>query len=105
MRAVGAQKRDIENMFFVETLILSGVFGTLGILTGMFASGILGSMHIHADNPMLQLVFGGDTWIPLVNLAIFIRGLITLLVVTFLAIIYPAKIAKNITPLEAISRE
>ena len=105
MRAVGAQKKDIGNMFLAETMILAGFFGTLGILSGMLISAIVGSMHIPAANSIVQLFYGGDTLMPLVNVGTFIQGIITLLIVTYLAILYPRHVAKNITPLEAISRE
>ncbi len=105
MRAVGAQRKTIGRMFVAETTLLSAIFGGAGIITGTIIVIILAQLNIKAPNEMTQLLFGGDYFKPLIDVAAFIQGIVMLALVTAVAIIYPVKVAKKITPLEAISRE
>jgi ABC-type antimicrobial peptide transport system permease subunit len=54
---------------------------------------------------MVQLLYGGDTFRPLLSIIDVALAVIQLVVVTLLAVIYPVRVASNITPLDAISRE
>lgn len=105
MRAVGARKEFITNMFLGETALLSFFFGGLGILTGVIIVQILASLQIKTDNDMIQLLFGGDTFHPLLSGIDLALAALQLAIVTVLAAIYPVFIARNITPLDAISRD
>jgi ABC-type lipoprotein release transport system permease subunit len=57
------------------------------------------------NNEFLSLLFGGDTIHPIVGALGFVSGTIQLAIVTILAMIYPIRVARKITPLEAISRD
>jgi len=105
MRAVGARKSFISRMFLAETSMLSFVFGLGGIIFGTFGTFTLSLLNIKTGNDMLQLLFGGDVFCPSVELKNLLEGIFQLIVVTLLAVIYPLKIAKKISPLDAISRE
>lgn len=105
MRAVGARKGFISNMFVGETSILSIVFGGAGILTGALAVKLLTLSHITSDNDMIQLLFGGDTFRPFLSGVDTVLVIIQLATVTGLAVLYPMKVARSITPLDAISRD
>jgi putative ABC transport system permease protein len=105
MRAVGAKKGFISSMFFGETAILSGVFGGAGIVTGVIAVKLLTLSHITSDNDMIQLLFGGDTFRPFLSAGDIGIAIIQLAIVTGIAVLYPLKVARNITPLDAISRD
>lgn len=105
MRAVGAGKRFISGMFYLETGFLSIIFGGAGILTGIIAVQITQLLKITADNNILQLLFGGKIFQPWLSATDIISGIIQLALVTVVAAIYPARLARKITPLEAISRE
>ncbi|MDD5067174.1 MAG: FtsX-like permease family protein [bacterium] len=105
MRAVGATKGFIANMFIAETSLLSLFFGGLGILTGIILIKIVASLNISTTNDILQLLYGGDTFQPQLNLGDIISGILQLVVVTVIAVLYPVKVAKQITPLEAIARD
>ena len=105
MRAVGAKKGFIGNMFMSETFVLSGIFSSLGIISGIVLTIIFASMNISAGtNEALQLVFGGDNFRPLLDAGDIIFGIIELVIVTLLASLYPLYVARKITPLEAIAR-
>jgi putative ABC transport system permease protein len=105
MRAVGAKKSFISNMFLGETAMLSAVFGGAGIVVGSIAVKILTLCHITSDNDMVQLLFGGDTFRPFLSGQDIFMAIIQLAIVTGIAVIYPVKVARGITPLDAISRD
>ena len=105
MRAIGARKGFISSMFFGETAVISFFFGGAGIVTGIAAVNILTMLNITTDNDMVQLLYGGDTFRPLLAPEDVILAVVQLLIVTLLAVLYPMKVARGITPLDAISRE
>ncbi|MBN1576846.1 MAG: FtsX-like permease family protein [Chitinispirillaceae bacterium] len=105
MRAVGARKGFISTMFFGETAILSFFFGGLGIVTGYVTVRVLALCKFTSDNDMVQLLFGGDTFHPLLSGGDILLAVIQLTIVTLIAVIYPMQVARSITPLDAIARE
>jgi len=105
MRAVGAHKGFISYMFIGETAVLSGFFGGLGITAGIIGVYILASLKITTDNDMLQLLFGGDSFMPVLRAGDIIFGIGQLALVTLITVIYPVRVARGITPLEAIARD
>ena len=105
MRAVGAQKRFVTVMFFIETACLAVLFGGLGIVIGAAAVPVLKAMNITAENNILQLLFGGKTFAPYLGVADIVIGVVELALVTVIAAIYPIRVARRITPLDAISRD
>ncbi len=105
MRAIGARKSFISGMFVGETTILSGIFGGLGIILGIIIIYIVPIMHITTTNDLLQLMYGGDTFQPYLSLTDMLLVIIQLALVTFITVLYPIKVAKGITPLDAIARE
>ena len=105
MRAVGAQKRFVTVMFFIETACLALIFGGLGILVGAGAVPVLKAMKITAENNILQLLFGGKTFTPYLGVSDVMVGVIELALVTVIASIYPFIVSRRITPLDAISRD
>lgn len=105
MRAVGAKKRMIAGMLVVETVILSLFFGILGMLAGAGAVKILSGMNIATQNEMIQILYGGDTFHPQLTLSHVAVCFLLLGIVTCLAVIYPIKLSRGITPLDAMTRE
>ncbi len=105
MRAIGARKGFISAMFFGETAILSVVFGGAGIIAGIIAVECLSLCGFSSDNDMMQLLYGGDTFRPFLSVADIALGAGQLALVTLISMIYPVKLAGNITPLDAVSRE
>jgi putative ABC transport system permease protein len=105
MRAVGARKGFIRLMFLGETGVLSAVFGGAGIIVGIIAVNIIAAFNITTTNDMVQLLYGGDTFRPLLSVIDVVLGVVQLIIVTLLAVIYPVRVASGITPLDAVSRE
>lgn len=105
MRAVGARKGFITRMFLAETFSLSFVFGGAGILVGVIITWILRPMRIGSGgNEIFELLFGGEIFQPTLGFAGLVLGIVSLGIVTVLAVIYPLVVARTITPLDAINR-
>lgn len=105
MRAVGARKGFISSMFFCETGLLSFFFGGLGVVAGAAAVRILGALKFTSDNDMVQLFYGGDTFAPVLAASDVILAAVQLGLVTLIAVLYPLRVARAITPLDAVARE
>ncbi|MBF0412138.1 MAG: FtsX-like permease family protein [Desulfamplus sp.] len=105
MRAIGAGKWIIAGMFICETALLSGLFGGIGIITGIVVVYIVPFLKIASANDLVQLLFGGDTFNPYLSIGDIAVVLVELVVVTLITIIYPVILARSITPLDAISRD
>ncbi|MCU0822941.1 MAG: FtsX-like permease family protein, partial [Spirochaetes bacterium] len=105
MRAVGAQRSFVGWMFFFETSFLSFLFGGAGIISGIITVIIFNFFNITTDNHILQLLYGGSVFRPFLGFFDVFIGIFELGVVTVIAIIYPLKVARRITPLEAIARD
>ena len=105
MRAVGARKSFVGNMFFGETAMLALLFGGAGIVFGILITIVVSFLEISSDNDLVQLLYGGDTFNPVLSAGDIMLTLIQLLLVTVIAVIYPVKVARDITPLDAIARD
>lgn len=105
MRAVGAHKSFIAGMFLGETAILSAVFGGGGILAGILTVRAIPFFRITTANDMLQLLYGGDYFNPRLSVSDIALTVFQLAAVTVIAALYPMKVARGITPLDAISRD
>ena len=105
MRAVGARKGFITNMFLWETALLSSFFGGIGILTGYIVVKVLTLLKFTTDNDMVQLLYGGDVFQPFLSFGDVGIAVFQLVIVTVVAVVYPVLVARSITPLDAITRE
>ncbi|HRP68228.1 MAG TPA: FtsX-like permease family protein [Turneriella sp.] len=105
MRAVGAPKSFVTQMFFFETLALAFLFGGLGIGIGIAGVPILNALHITTEHTILQLLFGGKTFAPYLSLSDIFTGVFELGMVTLVASLYPIFLARRMTPLDAVSRD
>ena len=105
MRAVGAQKPFIAGMFLGETALLSSVFGGMGIAAGVLAVRVIPLLRISTDNDMLQILYGGNYFTPLLSVSGIALTVLQLAMVTIAAAVYPMRVAARITPLEAIARD
>ncbi|MBL8995562.1 MAG: FtsX-like permease family protein [Spirochaetia bacterium] len=105
MRAVGAQKGFLALMLLGETFVLSGFFGGLGMLSGAGLTWFLAALKKTSNNDMVQLFFGGNVYHPMITAPDVVLGLAELALVTVLAVLYPAYLARKVKPLDAITRD
>lgn len=105
MRAVGARKSFISGMFIGETAMLSGLFGGVGVIAGIVIVKLIPYLNITTDNDMVQLLYGGDKFFPILSLTDILLVILQLLAVTVITVLYPVKVATAIVPLDAISRD
>ena len=105
MRAVGAKKSLISALFAAETGLLSAFFGGLGIAAGAVLVKFLAMLHLATANEMLQMFCGGDKFHPVLDFGDVIICVMALGFVTILSVVYPIRLARKITPLEAMSRD
>ncbi len=105
MRAVGAKKSFITGMFFGETGMLSTVFGGAGIVLGVITVKLIPLFKITTSNDLVQLLYGGDIFRPMLMVPDIALTVAQLALVTIAAAFYPVSVARNITPLDAIQRD
>ncbi|HHU69016.1 MAG TPA: FtsX-like permease family protein [Thermoanaerobacterales bacterium] len=89
-KALGARKRDVMSQFLIESLVISGIGGTIGIITGFLLSrGIvhLMGMNVKTTYSVAMIAFG-----------------FSLLVGVFFGL-YPANKASNLRPIDALRYE
>lgn len=105
MRAIGAQKSFISSMFIGETAMLSGLFGGAGVVVGIITVKLIPYFNITTDNDMVQLLYGGDKFFPILSFTDIVLVILQLLAVTVITVLYPLRVATEIVPLDAISRD
>lgn len=103
MRAIGAEKSFIRNMFLAETLILNSIASVVGMLAAgaLLAAG--GKDGIPIPDIVSQFLIGGGPVPVSLTPVPFLFAFATVLAVSVLATIYPVRVATNITPLKAMS--
>jgi putative ABC transport system permease protein len=105
MRAIGAGRSFIRRLFAAEALVLAGLFSFLGAGLGTIVTLILRALRIEAGNPFLEVLFGGTYLSPFVTPVNFISALVAMLLVGYLAHLYPVSVALRIQPVRAMQQE
>jgi ABC-type lipoprotein release transport system permease subunit len=103
LRAIGAGRSVIMGMFLCESILLSLIAGSLGLLSAYSFISYLGDVGIVAPKPEVQFVFGGERLYPLITLDNIYLGLFVVFVVSVGATLYPAIYATRIPPVVAMS--
>lgn len=105
MRAIGAEKRFINLLFFSESGILTLLSAFIGMIIAFVIMIIFNSLHITITNSIAKMILGGGL--------LHFSPTFTIIGVTFLVAflgsilsnIYPVRSALKITPLKALSKE
>ncbi len=105
MRAIGASRGFVRKLFATETLVLSVVFGLVGMAISFAAVWILKAANIKAENEMLRVLFGGNVMSPLLSLGPVLASLGLIVAVGYLAHFYPVSVALKIQPVRAMQNE
>ncbi|MFZ4617610.1 MAG: ABC transporter permease [Rectinemataceae bacterium] len=105
MRALGAQKGYVRQMFLVETLTIAGVFGLIGMALSFVIIAVLGAAHIEAGNPFLEILFAGKVLNLSVNPASVAWSMVLVGMVAVIAHLYPVSLALKVEPVRAMQVE
>ncbi len=101
VRAIGMQKKDVRNVFLVETLLLTAISCLGGIVIGIIIMKILGSFNFTVNNALSMILKDGH-----LNFKINPSGLITnfifILLIAGITAYFPAKRAANLSAVEAL---
>jgi putative ABC transport system permease protein len=103
MRALGASRGFIRLLFILETMLLTLVSASLGILIGYALADYLAQGGIPIENPLLRGLFGGDRIKPLATMGLALRHLAGALIVSSLAWVYPVALALKVQPVAAMA--
>lgn len=103
LRAIGAEKNFVSAIFIWESLILNGIAAAAGILISLALMLGFGSRGLKLPDIVSQYLVGGGVLRILITPFPFISGLFLVLAVSFLATIYPTRVAVSVSPLTAMS--
>lgn len=104
MRAIGARKSFVRQMISLETLMITLVFGVIGVILGIIILLVLRGVGIQATNQFMQILLGGDIFRPVVSFQAIVLSLVTVSVVGLVASLYPVSVALKVSPLEAMNK-
>jgi putative ABC transport system permease protein len=102
MRAIGAQKGFVRKIITLETAIISGVFGLIGIVAGCLILLILNLTGIEAPNMFFRIIFGGEVLRPVLSISSVLLSLVVVSVISIVASLYPVAIALKVQPVKAM---
>lgn len=103
-KALGATPLSILKLVIVESIVITALFGYLGMLAGI---GVTEYMNIVAGRQVTDLGFGQATTFlnPTVDIGVAIKATVTLIVAGTLAGLFPALKAVRTHPIEALRAE
>ena len=102
MRAIGAQKGFVRRMIVVETLMLSGISGTIGVALGATILAVLNKVGLKASNVFFEIIYGGPELRPELSLSAVILSFVVIVVVGVVASAYPTALVMKTSPLKAM---
>jgi putative ABC transport system permease protein len=105
MRALGAQRKFVWTMLFAETLILTAVFGLIGISVGVLAVAGIRLLRLEAVDMITNTLYGGPVFQPSVNLKSVVFALASIIAIGVVSSLYPIRLALRIPPVRAIEVE
>ena len=104
MRAIGAKKSFVRSMISIETLIITILFGVVGVILGVIVLLIMGAIGIEATNQFLQILLGGEIFRPAISGGAIILSMVMISFVGVISSLYPVSVALKISPLEAMNK-
>lgn len=105
MRALGARRGFVWRMFMIETLLITSIFGVIGVATGLAVIGVLNIIGVPATNTFLTILFAGPELKPVASLISVVGSLVIVSVIGIVAHLYPVSVALKIQPIKAIQTE
>jgi ABC-type antimicrobial peptide transport system permease subunit len=108
-RALGAKRRDITQQFLIETVVLSGTGGLLGLVFGFLCGPVIWVAHKILDNFFVNLARDLPPAIldlePRIEPWSVVTAFVVSVLVGVLFGLYPARRAALMDPIEALRHE
>jgi putative ABC transport system permease protein len=104
MGALGMTRREIVSVFFLESLVLSGIGSVIGCIIGTVVTYILSQVPFDIGTMMEDMIAMNNTIYVMFSPRIIIQGLIYGLLVSGVCTIFPSLKSAFIKPVEAIRR-
>jgi len=102
MRALGAGRIFVRELFAAETITLSMVFGIVGMALAFVGSAIINGIGFKASNQFLEILFGGKILHTIINPMALVGSMVVIVLVGILASLYPVSVALRIQPVRAM---
>lgn len=102
MRALGGQKNFVSCLIIWEILMITILFGIIGIFIGSLIIFIIYLYGIPANNIFLMVLFSGETLRPTVSITSLGFSFLATIIIGVTASLYPIRIALNISPARAM---
>ncbi len=102
MRAMGARRLVIGWMFLLEMLVLAVIAGLLGVAGGAGLIEFLARVGIPATSDVMLFFFSGPRLYPSFGLSHLVAGLVSVVVVSLLSTLQPARMAMRVQPIVAM---
>jgi putative ABC transport system permease protein len=100
-KAIGAKPGSITRLIVIESLIVTGIFGYIGMFLGIFLSETVNKFFFTPSEDAEMIVFKDTT----VDLGVILAATIVLMIAGVLAGYFPARKAAKIKPIEALRYE
>lgn len=103
-KAIGARPKDILRLIIAESIIITSVFGYIGMLCGILANLYMDATmgHMVMDSGIFKATMFVD---PTVGLDVCIKATLTIIIAGTIAGLIPAIKASRIRPIEALRAE
>lgn len=105
MRALGAQRFFVWRLFFVESLVITGLFGLIGIGIGSAVVGVLNAIGIPATTTFLEVLFAGPELRPVLSASTLLGSVAVVALIAVLSHIYPVSVALKVPPVRAMKAD
>jgi putative ABC transport system permease protein len=103
LRAIGADKSFVSAIFLWESILLNLFAAVVGISLSLLLIASFGSGGVQLPDIVAQYLVGGGPLNLVISPVPFLTGVGLVLVVSFLATLYPIRVAVDISPLKAMS--
>ncbi|MCR4952511.1 MAG: FtsX-like permease family protein [Treponema sp.] len=104
MRAIGAEKRFVQKLFYTEAVSLTFFSSIIGIILAFIIMAIFNACGITITNSIAKMILGGGLLHFTPTFGIIITTLIIAILGSVISNIYPVSSALRITPLKALSK-
>ena len=105
MKALGASRRFIKKLFFIEAISISVIASILGIIIALILCGCLNACDITIANDNAKIFLGGGNIGFIPTFGSILGTFIAIVAGSAFANLYPVSLALRITPLKAMNQE